>query len=161
MRYRDEGRSPGLTDLFRRWERLALVPPVCGRVRRGAAGPDYYAATPAIAIDATGQMVLAYTFWTLPSGTKGLYVRTSNDGGDSSVPQVASGSPGDFRLAWQDDRTDEFNTWSARGTDGGANWGRWGSQQHLQERLLQTSLGARRFPIGSGGNGSYQNTCVG
>ena len=72
MRYRDEGRSPGLTDLFRRWERLALVPPVCGGVRRGAAGPDYYAATPAIGIDATGQMALAYTFWTLPSGTKGL-----------------------------------------------------------------------------------------
>jgi len=44
--------------------------------------------------------------------------------GDSSVPQIESGpSPGDFRLAWQDDRTGKFNTWYARTTNGGVSCG--------------------------------------
>jgi hypothetical protein len=84
----------------------------------------------------------------LPNERKTLYVRTSDDGvhwgspalvnarGDSSVPQVASGSPGDFRLAWQDDRTGAFNTWYARSTDGGASWG-------PEARLSDRGSGAR------------------
>jgi hypothetical protein len=111
---------------------VSAVPPPCPVP---GCYPDYYAATPSIAIDAAGHMVLAYTFSTVPNERKTLYVRTSDDGvhwgspalvnarGDSSVPQVASGSPGDFRLAWQDDRTGAFNTWYARSTDGGASWG--------------------------------------
>ncbi len=98
--------------------------------------PDYFAATGSIAIDATGHLVFAYTFSEVPNGPKSLYVRTSDDGvnwspnvlvnalGDSSVPQIDSGpSPGDFRLAWQDNRTGKFNTWYARTTDGGVSWG--------------------------------------
>lgn len=98
--------------------------------------PDYFAATGSIAIDASGQMAFAYTLSDQPNGPKPLYVRTSNDGvnwspnvlvnslGDSNVPQIDSGpSPGDFRLAWQDNRTGSFNTWYARTTDGGGSWG--------------------------------------
>jgi hypothetical protein len=98
--------------------------------------PDYFAATGSIAIDAAGHMVFAYTFSNEPNGPKSLYVQTSDDAvnwsnkvlvnalGDSSVPQIDSGpTPGDFRLAWQDNRTGEFNTWYAQTTDGGANWG--------------------------------------
>ena len=98
--------------------------------------PDYFAATGAIAIDGTGHMVFAYTISLAPNRPKSLYVLTSDDGvnwsapilvnnkGDSSVPQIDSGpSPGDFRLAWQDDRTGRFNTWYARSVDGGTTWG--------------------------------------
>ena len=98
--------------------------------------PAYYAATGAIAIDATGHMVFAYTFSSQANGPKSLYVRTSNNGvnwsarrrvnahGDSSFPQIDGGpTAGDFRLAWQDDRTGRFNTWYARSADGGTTWG--------------------------------------
>jgi hypothetical protein len=98
--------------------------------------PDYFAATGAIAIDGTGHMVFAYTISSVPNGPKSLYVQTSDDGvnwsprtlvngqGDSSVPQIDSGpSPGDFRLAWQDDRTGRFNTWHAPSANGGTSWG--------------------------------------
>jgi hypothetical protein len=101
--------------------------------------PDYFAATGSIAIDAAGHMVFAYTFSdepNAPNAPKRLYVRTSDDGvhwtttttvnalGDSNVPQIDSGAtPGDFRLAWQDDRTGRFNTWYAKSPDGGSTWG--------------------------------------
>jgi hypothetical protein len=97
--------------------------------------PDYFAATGAIAIGGTGQMAFAYSFSSVTNGPKSLLVRTSSDGatwsaatlvnslGDSSVPQIDSGpTAGDFRLAWQDDRTGKFNTWYARSTDGGTTW---------------------------------------
>jgi hypothetical protein len=98
--------------------------------------PDYFAATGSIAIGGSGHLVFAYTFSSEANGPKSLYVQTSDDGvnwsaptlvngqGDSSVPQIDSGpSPGDFRLAWQDNRTGRFNTWYAPTTDGGATWG--------------------------------------
>jgi hypothetical protein len=98
--------------------------------------PDYFAATGAIAIDATGRFVFAYSFNDQANGPKTLFVQTSNDGvnwnprvvvnaqGDSSVPQIAGGpAAGDVRLAWQDDRTGAYNTWYARSTDGGVTWG--------------------------------------
>jgi hypothetical protein len=97
--------------------------------------PDYYDATPSVAIDSVGHIVVAYTFTTVPGGPKSLYVSTSNDGvswsppkllnhqGDSNVPQIANGpAAGDFRLAWQDNRTGAFNTWYAASSDGGASW---------------------------------------
>src|SRR5204863_9107684 len=84
--------------------------------------PDYYDATPSIAIDPAGHIVVAYTYSAVDRGPKGMYVRTSDDGhtwsrsvlmndkGDSSVPQIASGpTPGHFRRAWQDDRTGACN----------------------------------------------------
>jgi hypothetical protein len=113
---------------------VSAAPPPCP-----VAGcyPDYFAATGAIAIDGTGHMVFAYSFSSEPNGPKSLYVRTSDDGvhwsdppilvndrGDSSVPQIDTGpTSADFRLAWQDDRTGQFNTWYARSGNGGTTWG--------------------------------------
>jgi hypothetical protein len=120
--------SPTLTSFG-----VAAPPPVCSVP---GCYPDYFAATGAIAIDGSGHMVFAYTFAEVPNGPKALYVQTSDDAehwsarvlvnalGDSSVPQIADGPiPGDFRLAWQDDRTGKFNTWYTQSTDGGATWG--------------------------------------
>jgi len=97
---------------------------------------DYYAATPSIASDTSGHLVAAYTFGAVDHGPKRLYTRTSDDGvtwsartlanskGDSNVPQIAAGpGSGDFRLAWQDDRTGAFNTWYSASSDGGSTWG--------------------------------------
>jgi len=97
--------------------------------------PDYYDATPSVAVDTAGHIVVAYTFSTTANGPKSLYTVTSDDGatwtaprlvnsrGDSSFPQIASGPvPGDFRLAWQDNRTGAFNTWYAASSDGGGSW---------------------------------------
>jgi hypothetical protein len=112
---------------------VAAAPPPC---LVPGCYPDYFAATGSIAIDATGHMVFAYSFSEEPNGPKRLYVRTSDDGaswttkvlvnalGDSSVPQIDSGpAPGDFRLAWQDDRIGRFNTWFSQTADGGGTWG--------------------------------------
>jgi hypothetical protein len=97
--------------------------------------PDYYDATPSVAADTAGHIVVAYTFSTVANGPKSLYTVTSDDGvtwtppslvnsqGDSSFPQIASGpAPGDFRLAWQDNRTGAFNTWYTASSDGGDSW---------------------------------------
>jgi hypothetical protein len=110
---------------------------------------DYFAATGAVAaVDPSGHIVFAYTLSTVANGPKSLYTQSSDDGvhwsprvlvnalGDSSVPQIESGpAAGDFRLAWQDDRTGRFNTWYARSTDGGASWGE-------QVRLSNVGSGA-------------------
>ncbi len=97
--------------------------------------PDYYDATPSVAADSTGHLAVAYTFSTVAGGPKSLYTATSADGvtwsaprlvnshGDSNFPQIAAGpAPGDFRLAWQDNRTGAFNTWYTASTDRGASW---------------------------------------
>jgi hypothetical protein len=112
---------------------VAGPPPPCPV---GGCYSDYFAATGAVAIDGSGHMVFAYTFSDQANGPKSLYVQTSDDAvhwsprvlvnaqGDSSVPQIERGpTPGDFRLAWQDNRTGKFNTWYARSTDGGTSWG--------------------------------------
>jgi hypothetical protein len=97
--------------------------------------PDYYDATPSVAVDSAGHIVVAYTFSTVANGPKNLYTVTSDNGltwtaprlvnaqGDSNFPQIATGpAPGDFRLAWQDNRTGAFNTWYAASSDGGGSW---------------------------------------
>jgi hypothetical protein len=111
---------------------VSPAPPLCSVP---GCYPDYFAATGAIAIDATGHKVFAYTFGDVGKGAKKLYVQTSNGGawsprvlvngrGDSSVPQIDVGpTAGDVRLAWQDNRTGAYNTWYARSTDGGSAWG--------------------------------------
>jgi hypothetical protein len=98
--------------------------------------PDYFAATPSVAVDSSGFLTVAYTFSSVANGPKSLYLQSSTDGvswssrvlvnslGDSSVPQIAAGpTAGDFRLAWQDNRTGRFNTWYAASTSGGSSWG--------------------------------------
>ena len=47
-----------------------------------------------------------------------------NANGDSTFPQIDTGpTSGDFRLAWQDDRTGQLNAWYVRSADGGTTWG--------------------------------------
>jgi hypothetical protein len=123
--------------------------------------PDYYAATGAIAIDATGHMAFAYTFSSQANGPKSLYVRTSNNGvswsaptlvntnGDSTFPQIDTGpTSGDFRLAWQDDRTGRFNTWYVRSADGGTTWGPPVRLSNLGSGAPYKSPGGYTFPDG-------------
>jgi hypothetical protein len=111
---------------------LAAAPPPCAVP---GCYPDYFAATPGIAVDAAGHFVAAYTFSNVDNADKSLYVQASNDGvnwssrvlvnrlGDSSFPQIEHGpASGDFRLVWQDDGLGRFNTWYSRTTDGGATW---------------------------------------
>jgi hypothetical protein len=117
--------------------------------------PDYYDATASVAVDAAGHMVVAYTLSSVANGPKSLYVRRSDDGvtwsaprlvndeGDSNVPQIANGpSSGDFRLAWQDDRTGAFNTWYIASHDAGSSWS---TQARLSNR---TSGAAYKSPAG-------------
>jgi hypothetical protein len=73
--------------------------------------PDYYDATPSVAVDATGRIVVAYTFGTVAGGPKRLYTVTSGDGvtwttpvlvnarGDSNFPQIAAG-PAPVTSGW-------------------------------------------------------------
>jgi hypothetical protein len=111
---------------------IAAPPPPCPVP---ACYSDYFVATANVAIDPTGHIVFAYTFNAVANGPKTLYVQTSDDGatwtprvtvnalGDSNVPQIDAGpTPGDVRLAWQDDSTGRYNTWYSRSTDGGATW---------------------------------------
>jgi hypothetical protein len=97
--------------------------------------PDYYAATASVAADPGGHIAVAYTFSTRANGPKRLYTVTSdngtawtaptlvNSGGDSNFPQIAAGpAAGDFRLAWQDNRTGAFNTWYTTSSDSGTSW---------------------------------------
>src|SRR5215467_467652 len=42
--------------------------------------PDYYDATPSVAADSAGHIVVAYTFSTVAGGPKSLYVAISGDG---------------------------------------------------------------------------------
>jgi hypothetical protein len=93
-------------------------------------------------------MAFAYAFSSVANGPKSLFVSTSSNGvtwsspalvnglGDSNVPQMDRGPvSGDFRLAWQDNRTGRFNTWYARSSDGGTTWS-------AQVRLSNAASGA-------------------
>jgi hypothetical protein len=110
----------------------SAAPPPC---QVSGCYPDYYAATASVAVDSAGHIAVAYTFSSRPHGHKRLYVVSSDNGtawstpvlvnsrGDSNFPQIAAGpAPGDFRLAWQDNRTGAFNTWYTTSANGGASW---------------------------------------
>lgn len=112
---------------------------------RGFLGPSA-----ALAVDAVGRLVLAYSAGTIAGGPPDLWVRTSDDGVEWSARRRVSGAgpavqhafpalapgpvPGDFRLVWQDDRRTRrpratnrdrrWNTWYVRSRDGGVSWGR-------------------------------------
>jgi hypothetical protein len=123
--------------------------------------PDYYAPTPSVAVDRSGRLIVAYSFSMVRNGPKSLFVRTSTDGttwsppdlinakGDTSFPQIASGpSPGDFRLAWQDDRTGAFNTWYASSSDGGSTWSKQVKLSNLTSGAPYKSAAGYAFPDG-------------
>jgi hypothetical protein len=123
--------------------------------------PDYFDATPSVAVDTTGHIVVAYTFAAIANGPKSLYAVTSDDGatwtaprlvnslGDSNFPQIASGpAPGDFRLAWQDNRTGAFNTWYTASSDGGSSWAGQVKLSNLTSGAPYKSPAGYTFPDG-------------
>src|SRR5262249_41007298 len=55
----------------------SAAPPPCPVVQ---CYPHYYDATPSVAADSAGHIVVAYTFSTVAGGPKSLYVATSGDG---------------------------------------------------------------------------------
>ncbi len=101
----------------------------------------FFGPSVALAIDSAGTIMIAYNAGDAAGQPQTLYVRTSTDGVtwsdrqvvsnaspdvNNAFPALASGpTPGDFRLAWQDDRlgsTIAWNTWYRRTTNGGINW---------------------------------------
>jgi hypothetical protein len=101
----------------------------------------FFGPSAVLAADSAGTILLAYNAADAPGAPQGLWVRTSSDGenwsgrtrissGDATVnnafPALAAGlSPGDFRVAWQDDRNGSataWNTWYRRTNDGGGLW---------------------------------------
>ena len=95
----------------------------------------------AMAVDPTGKIMIAYHANSVAGAPQKMYIRASLDGihwtprkqvsvGAASVnnafPALAAGTaPGDFRVAWQDDRNGamtSWNTWMRRTRDGGQTW---------------------------------------
>jgi len=95
----------------------------------------------ALAVDSGGTIMIAYNAGDTPGAPQRMHVRTSSDGvswsarqevsnGSAAVnnafPALAAGPrPGDFRVAWQDDRsgsTSAWNTWYRRTANGGVTW---------------------------------------
>lgn len=93
-----------------------------------------------LAVDDAGRVVAAYHFGATPGASQRMVARASADGVNwgarvalsggtlehNNFPAVAAG-PGrnDFRVVWQGSaagRTDTWNTWYRRTTDGGATW---------------------------------------
>jgi len=105
---------------------------------------DYFAAQAAVAADASGNLLVAYTRNDVNGTAHRMFIRSSSDGvswsdpvlindqGDSNFPAIVAGpTTGDFRMAWQDNRNaacwdcgglGSWNTWYARTTDGGGTW---------------------------------------
>jgi len=94
-----------------------------------------------VQVDSAGTVMITYNAGDIAGAPQRMWVRTSTDAvtwsarkeisnGQPSVhnafPALAAGpTPGDFRLAWQDDRngsTNAWNTWYRRSTDGGNTW---------------------------------------
>jgi hypothetical protein len=102
---------------------------------------DHYGAQPALAIDATGRLLVAYDGALRPLGAQYIWTRTSQDWGVSwtgrkrisprgrgiiaSFTAAVGGAAGDFRVAWQDDRNGyrRWNTFVRASADGGLTWG--------------------------------------
>ena len=97
----------------------------------------------AMAVDPNGKIMIAYHANDVAGTPERMFVRTSMDGihwsprkqlsfrspkVNNAFPALAVGTaPGDFRLAWQDDRNgalEAWNTWYRRTTNGGITWTR-------------------------------------
>lgn len=94
-----------------------------------------------LAVDTAGKIMVLYHVGDTPGQPQTLYVRTSTNGttwgarvqvSDAGLehnvfPAVVAGpTAGDFRIVWQgnnDGRSDAWNTWYRRTTNGGSSWG--------------------------------------
>jgi hypothetical protein len=100
---------------------------------------DHYGGMAALAGDANGTMLLAYTGALVPKGPQYIFTRTSTDGGATwtdrtrvspggdviaSFPAVAGTGSGDFRLTWMDDRNGirRWNSFFRRSVDAGVTF---------------------------------------
>jgi hypothetical protein len=101
----------------------------------------FFGPSAVLAVDSVGTIMLAYNASDTPGAPQRMWERASNDGvnwGDrieisngsatvnNAFPALAAGpTPGDFRMAWQDDRngsTSAWNTWYRHTTDSGNSW---------------------------------------
>jgi hypothetical protein len=102
----------------------------------------YFGPQDALAVDSAKTLMVAYNATFATRTPQELYVRTSDDRGETwsdrilvspdrprvnaAFPAIAAGPhPGDFRVLWQDNRNGRraWNTWYLRTTDGGLTWG--------------------------------------
>jgi len=99
---------------------------------------DEFQAQIAMDMDSSGTIMVVYSKNAQADAPKTLFARTSSDGGaswsepslvndagDSGFPVITHGpAPGDFRVAWQDNRNGPtaWNTFFRRTTDAGAHW---------------------------------------
>ena len=103
----------------------------------GSCGIDHYQAQIVVDVDSAGTLMVAYMKNTRPGDPKSFFSRTSTDGvtwsaprpindiADSNFPVITNGpTPGDFRVAWQDDRNGPiaWNTFYKRTTNYGRSW---------------------------------------
>ena len=101
----------------------------------------FFGPSAVFAVDSAGTIMLAYNASGASGAPQRMWARTSINGenwsdrieisnGSETVnnafPAIAAGpTPGDFRMAWQDDRNGSntaWNTWYRRTTDGGISW---------------------------------------
>ena len=120
-----------------------------------------------LAIDSAGAIMMAYNAGNIPGGAQQMWVCTSNDGIhwsrrrqvsksstgiNNAFPALAAGpDPGDFRLAWQDDRkspTKQWNTWYRGTVDGGDSWSNSLRLSGARSGTAYKSSGGYRFPYG-------------
>lgn len=128
---------------------------------------DFYGAQIALAIDPAGTIMAAYAANAAPRAPMRLAEITSADGGRSwsgprglgsrgtevgaGFPKVAAGPrPGDFRVAWEDDRNGAaaWNVWYRATTDGGASWGRVARLSDRGSGAPYKTRAGFRFPYG-------------
>jgi hypothetical protein len=127
----------------------------------------FFGPSAVLAVDAEGTIMLAYNAADIAGAPQRMWVRASADGvkwsdrteisnGSATVnnafPALAAGpTPGDFRLAWQDDRngsTTAWNTWYRRTTNGGSSWNEPVRVSDQSEGASYKTAGGYAFPYG-------------
>jgi len=110
---------------------------------------------------------LQYNASNLDGAPQSLYVRVSGNGVDwgervlisppsgnvlAGFPALASGAePGDFRVAWMDDRNgskEAFNVWYRQTSDGGLSWSEAVRLSAAKEGAPYKTAGGFAFPYG-------------
>jgi hypothetical protein len=127
----------------------------------------FFGPSAALAIDKAGTIMIAYNAGEDAGQPQTMWVITSADGENWSSPtEVSNGSsavnnafpalaagptPGDFRLAWQDDRngsTTAWNTWYRRTNSGGTTWSEPVRLSDQGSGAPYKSTGGYKFPYG-------------